>query len=123
MSEKKRSKHIGFNAQREQCRLNKYTYTEKVNSIPVLFCNYPFPQPEHKKGICRANTCTDMREIPDDVVDADNSESSLSDVVPVPESDDAVGKEVTDNDGETIKVPTDSGEGQTEPLKPVCSNE
>ncbi len=79
MSEKKtRSKHIGYNAQREQCRLNKYTYIENISSLggsikmPVLFCNYPFSQPEHKKGLCKASTCTDMREIPDDVVLADS---------------------------------------------------
>lgn len=73
MTEKKaRSKHIGYNAQREQCRLNKYTYIEKINGVPVLFCNYPFGDPTHKKGLCKAGTCTDMREIPGDVLAADN---------------------------------------------------
>ncbi len=74
MTEKKvRSKHIGYGAQREQCRLNKYTYIEKVNGAPILFCNYPFPEPEHKKGLCKAGTCTDMREIPAGIVAADES--------------------------------------------------
>ena len=73
MTDKKvRSKHVGYTAQREQCRLNKYTYTENVGGCVVLFCNYPFNDPYHKKGICRANTCTDMREIPADVVAADD---------------------------------------------------
>jgi hypothetical protein len=74
MSDKKvRSKHIGYNAQREQCRLNSYTYIEKINGVPVLFCNYPFSQIDHKKGLCKASTCTDMREIPADVVAADKA--------------------------------------------------
>lgn len=68
---KVRSKHIGYSAQREQCRLNKYTYIEKINGAAVLFCNYPFDAPGHKKGLCKAGTCTDMREIPADVVAAD----------------------------------------------------
>ena len=103
MPEKKvRSKHIGYNAQREQCRLNKYTYIEKVNGAPVLFCNYPFTKPEHKKGICKASTCTDMREIPADIVAADNK-------VEVPgEREVSTCKEV---DANTL---ADSGEGQTE---------
>ncbi len=127
MTDKKvRSKHIGYNAQREQCRLNKYTYTEKIggsanqSAVPVLFCNYPFSDPSHKKGLCKASTCTDMREIPDDVVAADAADMTippLTDPVnvdrtiltgentPNPEADDALGKEVTDNDGETIEVP------------------
>jgi hypothetical protein len=25
-------------------------------------CNYPFDLKEHKKGVCRASTCTDMRK-------------------------------------------------------------
>lgn len=121
MEKKARSKHVGFSAQREQCRLNKYTYTEKINGLPVLLCNYPFPQPEHKKGVCRANTCTDMREIPDDIVDADNTESSLSGVVPMTlVVEDGKVPNCDELDQKTL---ADSGEGQTEPLKPVCSNE
>ncbi len=58
-----KSKHVSFPAQREQCRLNKFTYTEKCScGMVTLMCNYPFPEPTHKKGICRANTCTDMRK-------------------------------------------------------------
>ncbi len=73
MTDKKvRGKHIGYGAQREQCRLNKYTYIEKINGAPVLFCNYPFTEHDHKKGLCKAGTCTDMREIPADVVAADD---------------------------------------------------
>ncbi len=83
MTDKVRSKHIGFSAQREQCRLNKYTYTEKItdisgkNTMSILFCNYPFTDPTHKKGICKASTCTDMREIPADVVAADAADSEV----------------------------------------------
>lgn len=59
----KKGKHVSFPNQREQCRLNKYTYTEKCAcGILTLMCNYPFEDPKHKKGICRANTCTDMRK-------------------------------------------------------------
>lgn len=66
MADKKvRTKHVGYAAQREFCRNNKHTYIEKFSGDPVLMCNYPFPDPYHKKGVCRANTCTDMREIPD----------------------------------------------------------
>lgn len=84
MPEKKiRSKHIGYNAQREQCRINKYTYIEKINGVPYLFCNYPFPQPEHKKGICKAGTCTDMREIPHDVVAADEDVNNTLESIPL----------------------------------------
>lgn len=57
------SKHVSFPAQREQCRLNKFTYTEKCScGIVTLMCNYPFSDPKHKKGNCRASTCTDMRK-------------------------------------------------------------
>jgi hypothetical protein len=78
---KVRSKHIGYNAQREQCRLNKYTYIEKIFGVPVLCCNYPFDKPTHKKGLCKASTCTDMREIPDDVVAADKGKISSAEII------------------------------------------
>ncbi len=81
MTETKRSKHISYGAQREQCRLNKYTYIEKINGIPVLFCNYPFTNATHKKGLCKASTCTDMREIPADVVAADQSSKNTPETV------------------------------------------
>jgi hypothetical protein len=72
MEDKKvRPKHVGFAGQREFCRNNKHAYTEKINETPVLMCNYPFPDPYHKKGVCRANTCTDMREIPQEITEAD----------------------------------------------------
>lgn len=58
-----KSKHVSFPNQREQCRLNKFTYTEKCGcGIVTLMCNYPFADPKHKKGVCRASTCTDMRK-------------------------------------------------------------
>lgn len=58
-----KGKHVSFPNQREQCRLNKYTYTEKCScGIITLMCNYPFTEPGHKKGVCRASTCTDMRK-------------------------------------------------------------
>ncbi len=121
MTDKKaRSKHIGYGAQREQCRLNKYTYTEKVNGVFTLFCNYPFPQPEHKKGLCKANTCTDMREIPADVVAADEK------VVPTCKeldantlADSGEGKEVQHSMG--LEEETFSSEDQTE--MPCPTNE
>jgi hypothetical protein len=67
MEEKKkvRAKHVGFSGQREFCRNAGHTYIEKFSGDPVLMCNYPFPDPYHKKGVCRANTRTDMREIPE----------------------------------------------------------
>ncbi len=64
-------KYTSFANQRESCRLDKKTYVEKVNGEAVLFCNYPFTDPTHKKGLCLARTCTDLREIPQEVVDAD----------------------------------------------------
>lgn len=74
MTEKTVSKkRIGFNMQREQCRMNNYTYIEKVSGLRVLFCNYPFDERTHRKGICKASTCTDMREIPEDVLTADSN--------------------------------------------------
>ncbi len=78
MSETKKSrpKHISFQQQREQCRLNKFTYIEKCGGCktPVLMCNYPFESPVHKKGVCKASTCTDMRTIPPEIVQADEKE-------------------------------------------------
>jgi hypothetical protein len=70
---KARAKHIGFSGQREFCRNNDHTYTEKFGGEQVLMCNYPFPDIHHKKGVCRANTCTDMREIPQEITDADEA--------------------------------------------------
>jgi hypothetical protein len=69
-------KYESFATQRESCRLNKYAYTEKIDlaggaKLPVLFCNYPFGDPHHKKGVCKASTCTDMRAVPQEVVIAD----------------------------------------------------
>ena len=70
-----RKKYVSFAAQREQCRLNKYTYTETCDCGKVtLMCNYPFPDPTHRKGCCRANTCTDMRTLPDEIVEADKEQ-------------------------------------------------
>lgn len=68
---KARVKHVGYAGQREFCRNNKHTYVEKFKGDPVLMCNYPFPDIHHKKGVCRANTCTDMREIPSEISDMD----------------------------------------------------
>jgi hypothetical protein len=78
-----KKKHVSFPQQREQCRLNKFTYIEKVGSLkePLLFCNYPFPEPTHKKGICKASLCTDMREIPDDILAADDKEAATAEPV------------------------------------------
>jgi hypothetical protein len=68
---KGKSKYVSFAAQREQCRLNKFTYTEKCGcGIVSLMCNYPFDDTKHKKGMCRASTCTDMRKTLADDVDA-----------------------------------------------------
>ena len=83
MAEKKngRSKHVSYPAQREQCRLNKHTYIEKCGTCGQkhLMCNYPFPQPDHKKGFCKAVTCTDMRTIPEEIVEADEEEKGVED--------------------------------------------
>ncbi len=58
-----KGKYVSFANQREQCRLNKYTYEDKCEcGIITLMCNYPFSDPKHKKGKCRASTCTDMRK-------------------------------------------------------------
>jgi len=105
MTEKKtRAKHVGYAGQREFCRNNKHTYIEKFNGDPVLMCNYPFSDPYHKKGVCRAATCTDMRQIPKEITDAD----------------DALGEVATDKAEETVEVP---GEVQTEKLTPCPTNE
>jgi hypothetical protein len=71
-----RKKHVSYAKQREVCRLAKFTYEEKCSTCSqnFLMCNFPFPEPDHKKGFCRASTCTDMREIPDMVVEADKQE-------------------------------------------------
>lgn len=77
---KGKSKYVSFAAQREQCRLNKFTYTEKCDcGIVSLMCNYPFDDPKHKKGMCRANTCTDMRKTLAEDVDAILSEEPVKD--------------------------------------------
>jgi hypothetical protein len=34
-------------------------------------CGYPSSDPEFKKGFCKAATCTSIREIPDEIVEAD----------------------------------------------------
>ncbi len=106
MTDRKRSKHVGFAAQREFCRNNKHTYTEKfkdgvvANTLePVLMCNYPFPDPYHKKGVCRANTCTDMREIPEEIVYADEK-------IEVPQEGQNTPGEVVETVPEERKVPT-----------------
>jgi hypothetical protein len=62
-------KYDSFATQREKCRNNGYAYTEKIDladgyKMPVLFCNYPFEDPSHKKGLCVAKTCTDLRKKP-----------------------------------------------------------
>lgn len=69
----KGNKYTSFANQRESCRLDKKTYVEKINGDSILFCNYPFTDPTHKKGLCLARTCTDLRQIPKEVVDADVS--------------------------------------------------
>ncbi len=75
MAEKKtnRKKHISYPKQREQCRLNKHTYIEKCDTCgqKFLMCAYPSSDPDFKKGFCKASTCTTIREIPDEVVEAD----------------------------------------------------
>ena len=81
---KVRAKHVGYAGQREFCRNNGHTYTEKFTEQTVLMCNYPFPDIHHKKGVCRANTCTDMREIkavevPQEIIEADKEEDSMFD--------------------------------------------
>ncbi len=97
MTERKRSKHVGFAAQREFCRNNKHTYMEKIAGDSVLMCNYPFPDPYHKKGVCKANTCTDMREIPEEVTQADedlSKEVVEDDKVEVPGDEEKTPEEV-----------------------------
>lgn len=75
-----KSKHVSFPNQREQCRLNKFTYTEKCTCGTItLMCNYPFEDPKHKKGVCRASTCTDMRKTLADDVEAIASEETFDD--------------------------------------------
>ncbi len=83
-------KYTSFAAQRESCRLNKFAYTEKIEfgggaKLPILFCNYPFLDPSHKKGLCKASTCTDLRQIPSEVVEADTQ--GTDDVKAVPTCD------------------------------------
>jgi hypothetical protein len=79
MADKKvRPKHFGYGAQREFCRNNKHTYIEKFSGDPVLMCNYPFTDPFHKKGVCRASTCTDMREIPSEITTADEASEPIA---------------------------------------------
>jgi hypothetical protein len=76
--EMSKGKHVSFPAQREQCRLNKFTYTEKCScGIITLMCNYPFDDPKHKKGVCRASTCTDMRKTLAEDVEAIANEETL----------------------------------------------
>ncbi len=99
MTDRKRSKHVGFVAQREFCRNNKHTYMEKFSGDSVLMCNYPFPDPYHKKGVCRANACTDMREIPEEIVYADEK-------IEVPQDGENTPKEVVETVPEKRKVPT-----------------
>ncbi len=76
------AKHVSFPNQREQCRLNKFTYTEKCTcGIVTLMCNYPFPDPKHKKGVCRASTCTDMRKTLADDINAISGEDAVEEPV------------------------------------------
>jgi hypothetical protein len=90
----KKKKHVSYPQQREQCRLNKFTYEEKIGTQRYLMCNYPFPQPVHKKGLCKASLCTDMREIPDDILAADDKEAEP--VGPKGEAGDDLSDEVMD---------------------------
>ena len=84
------AKHVSFPNQREQCRLNKFTYTEKCTcGIVTLMCNYPFTDPKHKKGVCRASTCTDMRKTLADDINAISGEEVVKEEEPVT---DAAGK-------------------------------
>jgi hypothetical protein len=85
-------KYDSFASQREKCRNNGYAYTEKIDladgyKMPVLFCNYPFEDPSHKKGLCVAKTCTDLRkkpapaptqdaDVPPEVLKADKEQES-----------------------------------------------
>jgi hypothetical protein len=110
---KARLKHVGYAAQREFCRNNKHTYIERFVGEPVTMCNYPFPSIHHKKGVCRASTCTDMREIPAEISDAD-LENELSKVPSCDEVD--------------LNTLADSGEGKIEEhidstIMPAPSNE
>jgi hypothetical protein len=93
---KGKSKYVSFAAQREQCRLNKYTYTEKCAcDIVTLMCNYPFSETTHKKGVCRANTCTDMRKTLATDIDEINSQGE-------PVKDEEPGAELTKEVDEQI---------------------
>ncbi len=72
-------KYTSYPAQREVCRLNKgQTYTEVVGGAKLLFCNYPFTNPHHRKGLCKASTCTDLRQIPQEIVDIDEEASKTT---------------------------------------------
>jgi hypothetical protein len=79
MSKGNRKKHISYPSQREQCRLNKHTYEDKCGTCgqKYLMCGYPSNDPEFKKGFCKAATCTSIREIPDDIVEADQKENTV----------------------------------------------
>ncbi len=103
---KTKSKHVSFQAQREQCRLNKYTYIEKCGSCkaPVLMCNYPFLDPSHKKGVCRASTCTDMRKTLAEDIDEIRSEAPTTEPCPVEGSGDGIvlaGENYVPGEGDT----------------------
>lgn len=115
VKKKVRAKHVGFAAQREFCRNNDHTYTEKFSGEAVLFCNYPFPDPYHKKGVCRANTCTDMREIPQEITEAD--EGVTHNGAP---GDDLTDEEIDDAANEAL---TYSAGGQDEELQPGAPDE
>jgi hypothetical protein len=121
MAEKKtRAKHVGYAAQREFCRNNKHTYIEKFDGDPILMCMYPFPDPYHKRGVCRANTCTDMREIPQDITVEDEEAIKAADdsaqdticleVEPVRTEDDVyssgIGEPTTDLDTTHMPCPS-----------------
>ncbi len=122
MKDKKtRSKHIGYSAQREQCRLNKFTYIEKINGAPVLFCNYPFEDISHKKGICKAGTCTDMREIPADILAADEGTPKPMTIVVEDDKVEVPGENTTGTTGEDVDGTT--GEGVDGTKMPCPSNE
>jgi hypothetical protein len=101
---KVRAKHVGFSGQREFCRNNEHTYTEKFSGEQVLMCNYPFPDIFHKKGVCRANTCTDMREIPQEITEADAAAVKGSEGV-LDEEIKAVEDEVEETKPQLVPVP------------------
>jgi hypothetical protein len=67
------NKYLSFATQREDCRLDGKTYTEKIHGAKILFCNFPFTDIHHKRGLCKASTCTDLRQIPEEVVRADEN--------------------------------------------------